>query len=150
MHFKKFIILLSIFSLVSCATGRYDKANILKIEDSTYRISFGAMNDSTSKLEKYILVKGAELCLKEGYNYFSLHRQINKKTMTENFGYVMRSEAEVKLYKLKPNSTAGIYNCLNVMKNIGTTIGVKDLSSKYEKKKDKKNKEDNKKPGTNL
>ena len=50
--------------------------------------------------------------------------------MSENIGRIMRSEAEIKLYKLKPNSTAGIYNCVQVMKNLGTKITQKDLAKK--------------------
>ena len=128
---KKILVLIFVsFFLSSCATGRYDKAMITKIEDSTYRIAFRALNDKTSKLENYILVKGSELCLSNGYNYFSLNRQINKSVWSENIGNIMRSEAEIKLYKLQPNSIAGVYNCVEVMKNLGSTIDDKDLDNK--------------------
>ena len=127
---KIWLVIIGSFFIFSCATGRYDKAIITKVEDSTYRIAFAALNDKFSKLENYILIKGSELCLSKGYNYFSLHRQLNKSTMSENIGRIMRSEAEIKLYKLKPNSTAGIYNCVQVMKNLGTKITQKDLAKK--------------------
>ena len=127
---KIWLVIIGSFFIFSCATGRYDKAIVTPVEDSTYRIAFKALNDKTSKLEKYILIKGSELCLSKGYNYFSLHRQINKSVWDPNIGNIMRSEAEVKLYKLQPNSIAGVYNCVQVMKNLGTKITQKDLAKK--------------------
>ena len=48
------ILLFILISLNGCATGRYDKAVVTKIESSSYRIAFKALNDSMSKLENYI------------------------------------------------------------------------------------------------
>jgi len=87
------------------------------------------------KLRKYILIKGAELSIQEGYNYFSLLYESNKTTMTD-IGLILNSEAEIKMYKLKPNQVAGIYNAFEVMKNLGTEITKKDLKDKKFKVKD--------------
>ena len=138
------ILLFILISLNGCATGRYDKAVVTKIESSSYRIAFKALNDSMSKLENYIMVKGAEICLNNGFNYFSIHNRENRVVIDGNIGRIMRSEAEVKLYNLKPNSIAGVYNCLEVITNLGSTIDGKDLSNKFlkNKPKDKQEKKD--------
>ena len=134
---KKFLTIV-IMSLVlsACATARYDKPkSIIKIDDSTYRVKYVAINDKMDKLRKYILIKGAELSIQEGYNYFSLLYESNKTTMTD-IGLILNSEAEIKMYKLKPNQVAGIYNAFEVMKNLGTEITKKDLKDKKFKVKD--------------
>ena len=144
---KKFLTIV-IMSLIlsACATARYDKPrSIIKIDDSTYRIKYVALNDKMDKLRKYILVKGAELSITEGYNYFSLLYEDNKTVFDPNVGAILKSEAEIKMYKLKPNQVAGIYNAFEVMKNLGKEITGKDLKDKSFKVKDNNKSEETEK-----
>ena len=142
---KKYIILL-FFILVSCATARYDDpAIILKIDDSTYQIRYVGLNDSSLKLKKYVTVKAAEITLREKYTYFELFNEKSRTTMTQNFGSIDMYEAHSKMYKQKPANLPGIYNAVEVMKNLGTKISEKDLDKKIESLSETEDKKENKK-----
>ena len=120
-------ILLS-FILVGCATARYDEPRaILKIDDSTYTIRYAGMNESTTKLKIYLTVKAAELTIRDKYSYFELFNEKNKTVMTRDFGSVDSYEADVKMYKNKPINLPGIYNAVEVIKNLGSKITETDL-----------------------
>jgi hypothetical protein len=120
-------ILLSLI-LVGCATARYDEPRaILKIDDSTYTIRYAGMNESTTKLKIYLTVKAAELTIRDKYSYFELFNEKNKTVMTRDFGSVDSYEADVKMYKNKPINLPGIYNAVEVIKNLGSKITETDL-----------------------
>jgi len=122
-----FAILVS-FILVGCATARYDEPRaILKIDDSTYTIRYAGMNESTTKLKIYLTVKAAELTIRDKYSYFELFNEKNKTVMTRDFGSVDSYEADVKMYKNKPINLPGIYNAVEVIKNLGSKITETDL-----------------------
>ena len=122
-----FAILLSLI-LVGCATARYDEPRaILKIDDSTYTIRYAGMNESTTKLKIYLTVKAAELTIRDKYSYFELFNEKNKTVMTRDFGSVDSYEADVKMYKNKPINLPGIYNAVEVIKNLGSKITETDL-----------------------
>ena len=122
-----FAILVSLI-LVGCATARYDEPRaILKIDDSTYTIRYAGMNESTTKLKIYLTVKAAELTIRDKYNYFELFNEKNKTVMTRDFGSVDSYEADVKMYKNKPINLPGIYNAVEVIKNLGSKITETDL-----------------------
>ena len=122
-----FLILLSLI-LVGCATARYDEPRaILKIDDSTYTIRYAGMNESTTKLKIYLTVKAAELTIRDKYSYFELFNEKNKTVMTRDFGSVDSYEADVKMYKNKPINLPGIYNAVEVIKNLGSKITETDL-----------------------
>jgi hypothetical protein len=142
---KKFLISL-FFILVSCATARYDDpAVILKIDDSTYQIRYVGLNDSSVKLKKYVTVKAAEITLRDKYTYFELFNEKSKSTWTQNFGSIDVYEAHAKMYKQKPANLPGIYNAVEVMKNLGTKISEKDLDKKIEPAIETEDKKENKK-----
>jgi hypothetical protein len=122
-----FAILVSLI-LVGCATARYDEPRaILKIDDSTYTIRYAGMNESTTKLKIYLTVKAAELTIRDKYSYFELFNEKNKTVMTRDFGSVDSYEADVKMYKNKPINLPGIYNAVEVIKNLGSKITETDL-----------------------
>ena len=122
-----FAILVSLI-LVGCATARYDEPRaILKIDDSTYTIRYAGMNESTTKLKIYLTVKAAELTIRDKYNYFELFNEKNRTVMTRDFGSVDSYEADVKMYKNKPINLPGIYNAVEVIKNLGSKITETDL-----------------------
>jgi hypothetical protein len=122
-----FAILVSLI-LVGCATARYDEPRaILKIDDSTYSIRYAGMNESTTKLKIYLTVKAAELTIRDKYSYFELFNEKNKTVMTRDFGSVDSYEADVKMYKNKPINLPGIYNAVEVIKNLGSKITETDL-----------------------
>jgi hypothetical protein len=122
-----FAILVSLI-LVGCATARYDEPRaILKIDDSTYTIRYAGMNESTTKLKIYLTVKAAELTIRDKYIYFELFNEKNKTVMTRDFGSVDSYEADVKMYKNKPINLPGIYNAVEVIKNLGSKITETDL-----------------------
>jgi len=122
-----FAILLSLI-VVGCATARYDEPRaILKIDDSTYTIRYAGMNESTTKLKIYLTVKAAELTIRDKYSYFELFNEKNKTVMTRDFGSVDSYEADVKMYKNKPINLPGIYNAVEVIKNLGSKITETDL-----------------------
>ena len=122
-----FAILLSLI-LAGCATARYDEPRaILKIDDSTYTIRYAGMNESTTKLKIYLTVKAAELTIRDKYSYFELFNEKNKTVMTRDFGSVDSYEADVKMYKNKPINLPGIYNAVEVIKNLGSKITETDL-----------------------
>jgi len=122
-----FAILVSLI-LVGCATARYDEPRaILKIDDSTYTIRYAGMNESTTKLKIYLTVKAAELTIRDKYSYFELFNEKNKTVMTRDFGSVDSYEADVKMYKNKPINIPGIYNAVEVIKNLGSKITETDL-----------------------
>jgi len=122
-----FAILISLI-LVGCATARYDEPRaILKIDDSTYTIRYAGMNESTTKLKIYLTVKAAELTIRDKYSYFELFNEKNKTVMTRDFGSVDSYEADVKMYKNKPINLPGIYNAVEVIKNLGSKITETDL-----------------------
>jgi len=138
-------ILFVFFFLFSCATARYDQpSEIFKIDDSTYKIRYVGLNDNSAKLKRYVIVKSAELTIKDGFVYFELFNEKSKSTMTQNFGSIDVYEAHAKMYKQKTGNLPGIYDAVEVMKNLGTQITEKDLKKKIEPIKeleDKKNKE---------
>ena len=69
---KKLILILASLILAGCATARYDEPKALyKIDDSTYKIRYGGMNESPTKLKIYLTLKAAELAIKEQYNWFN-------------------------------------------------------------------------------
>ena len=122
-----FAILVSLI-LLGCATARYDEPRaILKIDDSTYTIRYAGMNESTTKLKIYLTVKAAELTIRDKYSYFELFNEKNKTVMTRDFGSVDSYEADVKMYKNKPINLPGIYNAVEVIKNLGSKITETDL-----------------------
>ena len=144
--YRKSIIgfLFAIFA--SCATARYDEPTvILKIDDSTYQIRYVGWNDSSVKLKKYVTVKAAEITLREKYTYFELFNEKSRSTMTQNFGSIDMYEAHAKMYKQKPANLPGIYNAVEVMKNLGTQISEKDLDKKIVPMKEIEDKEEKKK-----
>jgi len=125
---KKIILGLVLLALAGCATARYDEPRaILKIDDSTYRIRYAGMNESTTKLKIYLTVKAAELTIRDKYSYFELFNEKNRSAMTQNFGSVDSYEADVKMYKDKPINLPGIYNAVEVIKNLGSKITETDL-----------------------
>ena len=125
---RTFIIVLASLILVGCATARYDEPRaILKIDDSTYTIRYAGMNESTTKLKIYLTVKAAELTIRDKYSYFELFNEKNKTVMTRDFGSVDSYEADVKMYKNKPINLPGIYNAVEVIKNLGSKITETDL-----------------------
>jgi hypothetical protein len=125
---KKIILGLVLLTLAGCATARYDEPRaILKIDDSTYRIRYAGMNESTTKLKIYLTVKAAELTIRDKYNYFELFNEKNRSAMTQNFGSVDSYEADVKMYKDKPINLPGIYNAVEVIKNLGSKITETEL-----------------------
>ena len=140
------IIILASLVLVGCATARYDDpAVILKIDDSTYQIRYVGMNDSSIKLKKYVTVKAAEITLREKYTYFELFNEKSRSTMTQNFGSIDMYEAHAKMYKQKPANLPGIFNAVEVMKNLGTQISEKDLDKKILPMKEIEDKNDKEK-----
>ncbi len=136
---RTLIVILASWMLVGCATARYDEPRaILKIDDSTYRIRYAGMNESTTKLKIYLTVKAAELTIRDKYNYFELFNEKNRSEMTQNFGSVDSYEADVKMYKQKPAELPGIYNAVEVIKNLGPKISETDLKDqKYKVSPDK-------------
>jgi len=144
--YKKLIIALLSFILAACATARYDDpAVILKIDESTYQIRYVGMNDSSIKLKKYVTVKAAEITLREKYTYFELFNEKSRSTMTQNFGSIDMYEAHAKMYKQKPANLPGIFNAVEVMKNLGTQISEKDLDKKILPMKEIEDKNDKEK-----
>ena len=136
---RNLIIILASLILVGCATARYDEPKALyKIDDSTYKIRYAGMNESPTKLKIYLTLKAAELAIKEQYNYFELFNEKSRMAMTD-FGSVDSFESDVKMYKNKPANIPGIYNALEVIKNLGPKISETDLKDqKYKVSPDKK------------
>ena len=142
---KKTIVFL-FFIVASCATAKYDDpAVILKIDDSTYQIRYVGLNDSSVKLKKYVTVKAAEITLRNKYTHFELFKEKSESTWTQNFGSIDMYEAHAKMYKQKPANLPGIYNALEVMKNLGTQISDKDLDKKIETLSETEDKKEKKK-----
>ena len=125
---RTFILILASLILLGCAKARYDEPRaILKIDDSTYTIRYAGMNECTTKLKIYLTVKAAELTIRDKYSYFELFNEKNKTVMTRDFGSVDSYEADVKMYKNKPINLPGIYNAVEVIKNLGSKITETDL-----------------------
>jgi hypothetical protein len=65
--------------------------------------------------------------------------------MTQNFGSIDMYEAHAKMYKQKPANLPGIFNAVEVMKNLGTQISEKDLDKKILPMKEIEDKNDKEK-----